>query len=102
MFYKCKITVIEKKRDDKMVNEFLNNPSSLRVCDKVELGQEFIVTNPFDMPEGICASAWADIRPFILTMASGGKFPFLKDEKIGVAICSDPFRPVTFKIERVD
>lgn len=102
MFKKVKITVIDKKRDSKLANEFLSDPNFLKTCNVVELGQEFIVENPFNMPIGICASAWADIRPFILTMASGGTFDFFKNPKIGVAICTDPFRPVSFKLERID
>lgn len=102
MFKKVKITVIDKKRDEKLANEILLNPNKLRICDVVEIGQEFIVDNPFEMPEGLCASAWADIRHFILTMASGGTFEFFKDPKVGAAICSDPFRPVTFRLERID
>lgn len=49
----------------------------------------------------MCASAWADIRPYIITMATGGKFDFMKDTDVTVAICSDPFRPVIFEIKRV-
>jgi len=47
-------------------------------------------------------SAWADIRPYILAIASGGKFKFMKDENTMLASCSDLFRPVWFKIERYD
>lgn len=102
MFHKCKITVLEKKIDDNLIKKFLADPSYLRLCDEVEIGQEFYIDNPFKMPDGICASAWADIRPHIISMANGGTFNFLKHKNVGVAICTDPFRPVTFKIERMD
>lgn len=101
MFDRVKITVVEKKLDKKVINQFLNKPEKMRICSEVEVGQEFITDSPFEIPPGFCASAWADIRPFIMTIASGGSFKFFKDEKVGVAICCDPFRPVTFKIERI-
>lgn len=102
MFHKCKITVIDKKFDKKLVENFMKDPKYMKKCDQLEVGQEFIVDNPFDMPEGICASAWSDIRSAIITAATGGSFSFFKNPDFGVAICSDPFRPVTFQIERLN
>ena len=101
MFKQCKITVVERRIDKELVDKYLEKPEWMKICDRVKDGQEFIVENPFEMPEGMCASAWADIRSFIMTIASGGSFPFMKDKNSAVAVCSDLFRPVIFKIERI-
>lgn len=99
-FHPCKITVVKKEFYKDIVEEHLKDPKGMKICGLVELGQEFTVTNPYQLPEGFCASAWADIRPYIITMATGGKWDFMKNPDSAVAICSDPFRPVVFKIER--
>ena len=101
LFNKCKITVKKRYLNEEIVNTYLKDPAWMKICDLVQDNQEFIVENPFEMPKGICASAWADIRPHIITMASGGKFKFMKNTNVGIAICSDPFRPVVFEIERI-
>lgn len=101
MFHPCKITVVKKGLNNELINRFLENPERMRICDKVEENQEFLVSNPFEMPENLCASAWADIRPFILTIAAGGEFDFMSNKKSTLATCTDPFRPIIFKIERI-
>ena len=101
MFSKCKITVIKRMFDEELVENHLEGTGNFSVCNLVEDGQEFIVNNPFQMPEGLCAWAWADIRPFILTMAAGGTFRFMKDRNSALAMCTDPRRPVIFKITRM-
>lgn len=100
-FYPCKITVIKKELYKDLVNSFVKNPDSIKKCSLVEENQEFIVTNPYNMPEKMCASAWADIRTYIITMATGGAFDFMINTESTLAICSDPFRPVIFRIERL-
>ncbi len=100
-FYPCKITVVKKDFYEDLIKAHTKEPERMKICNLVDLDQEFIVTNPYNMPENICASAWSDIRPYIITMAAGGKFDFMKNVESTLAICSDPFRPVVFKIERV-
>jgi uncharacterized repeat protein (TIGR04076 family) len=101
-FHPCKITVIKKGFNKEIVNTYLKNPEKMKECNLVEENQEFLVTNPFNLPEKMCAFAWADIRPYIITMASGGKFDSMNNPKLSLAICTDPFRPVVFKIERIN
>lgn len=101
MFHKCKITVIKRGCDKDLVTSFLNDPGNFSACNQVKDNQEFIIHNPYEMPEGICAYAWADIRPQILAIASGGTFSFSKDKNTTLATCTDPFRPVIFKIEKL-
>ena len=102
MFHKCKISVVERRVNKGVAGSYLKNPDNVAVCNKVADNQEFTISNPFEMPEGICPWAWADIRPFILTIASGGEFEMMKDKNSALAVCSDLFRPVIFKIERID
>lgn len=101
-FHKCKVTVIKKFLNNELVNSYLSNANSFPICNHVADNQEFIISNPYEMPENICASAWADIRPYIITIASGGSFDFMKEKHSAIATCTDPFRPVIFKIERID
>jgi len=101
MFQKCKITVIKRMVNTDLVNEYVTDPGIFPICNKVMDQQEFFVSNPYEMPEGMCASAWADIRPYIITIASGGSFSMMKNPDSVLAICSDPFRPVIFNIEKV-
>lgn len=84
-----------------LIDEYLANPETMKKCNKMYDGQEFEISNPYEMPEGICASAWADIRSYILTIASGGSFKFMKDKNTILANCADLFRPVLFKIEKI-
>ena len=101
MFSKCKVTVVNRMLSKQLIGEYLANPGNMRKCDKMYDGQEFLIDNPYEMPEGICASAWADIRSYIISIASGGSFKFMKDNNTILASCTDLFRPVIFKIERI-
>lgn len=102
MFHKCKVTVVKRACNMELVHSYMKSPDNFKVCDRVKDNQEFIISNPYEMPEGICAYAWADIRPQILAIASGGTFEFLKEKNTAVATCTDLFRPVIFKIEKID
>jgi len=100
-FHPCKVTVVKKTFDTELTSMFLKEPEKMKACNLVEDKQTFLITNPYLMPEKMCASAWADIRSYIITIASGGEFDFMNEPKSALAICSDPFRPVVFKIERI-
>lgn len=102
MFHKCKVTVIKRACNMDLVNSYVKIPENFSTCKMVKDNQEFVISNPYEMPEGICAYAWADIRPQILAIASGGTFEFLKEKNTAVATCTDLFRPVIFKIEKID
>ncbi|MCP4218656.1 MAG: TIGR04076 family protein [bacterium] len=101
MFHPCRITVIKRMLDKELCEEYMAKPGGMAICNKVKDGQTFEVSNPYEMPEGICASAWSDIRTYIISIASGGTFKFMKDRNSILASCTDLFRPVIFKIERV-
>ncbi|MCP4692901.1 MAG: TIGR04076 family protein [Desulfobacterales bacterium] len=101
MFHTCRITVIKRMHNKDICEEYLTRPEHMELCNKVEVGQSFEIENPYEMPAGLCASAWADIRPYIITIATGGVFPFMKNENSTIVSCTDLFRPVIFEIERI-
>ena len=69
-------------------------------CDAVEDGQEFIVKD-LNIPAGFCAWAWADIQRDVTHLFFDGDFPWVKDEGVMISACTDGFRPVIFKLERL-
>jgi len=89
---KCKITVLKRTLNDDWNKEFRGG--NVKLCSVVKDGQEFIVESARRKPEGFCDWAWADIRVYI-QQVDAGKFDTT------VACCTDGFRPVFFKIERV-
>ncbi len=103
MFSRCKITVIRRSLDAELIRDYLDDEhADMGQCDNFSDGQEFIVDRVFSIPEGFCSSAWADIRHVILRVASGGNIPGMRHPGVEIASCSDWFRPVIFRIERVE
>ena len=68
-------------------------------CERLREGQEFVTDN-MNMPEGFCSWAWCDIQKYALTLARGGNFIGVKPG-VFVTCCTDGFRPVLFKLERI-
>lgn len=85
-----------------LADAYMEKPQKIRICNRLQDQQEFIIQNPYEMPEGLCPSAWADIRPYILTIAAGGSFEFMREKHSILASCTDLFRPVIFKIENMN
>ena len=65
-------------------------------CSHFDEGQEYTVSakKPWDMPPGFCGWAWADIQKMVWGMARGGPNVF-------VTCCTDGYRPVIFKLEKI-
>jgi uncharacterized repeat protein (TIGR04076 family) len=89
---KCRITVLKRTLNDEWNKEYRGG--RVKLCDKFQDGQEFAVESPYRKPEGFCDWAWADIRTYI-HLVDLGKYD------VSVTCCTDGFRPVFFKIERV-
>ncbi|MGQ9509426.1 MAG: TIGR04076 family protein [Thermodesulfobacteriota bacterium] len=70
-------------------------------CDRLEVGQEFIVEESGAIPPGFCTWAWHDIYPALTGLRFGASYPWMKREGIIYSCCSDGLRPVFFKIERI-
>ena len=80
----------------------MRDASKFGVCNLFREGQEFIVKDPFRLPEGFCEWAWGDIRHHILMVSGGADMAWMKPRNTLIAGCTDWFRPVIFKIERID
>ena len=102
---KCRITVVKRTINRDLIDEYLDEDTSKTFgpCDRFVDGQEFIVDGySAEVPEGFCAWAWADIRRDILSVAAGADMPGMKQKGIVITGCTDWFRPVIFKVERID
>jgi uncharacterized repeat protein (TIGR04076 family) len=89
---KLKITVLKRTLNDEWNKEFRGG--NVKLCSAVKDGQEFMIESARRKPEGFCDWAWADIRVYI-QQVDAGKFDTT------VCCCTDGFRPVFFKIERM-
>ena len=94
--HRVRITVLRKLFHQDFVDKYAVTPESWTPCGHVELGQEFIVSKdaPWVMPAGFCGWAWADIQKLVYGMARGG-------QDIFVTCCTDGYRPVIFKLEKI-
>ncbi|MBI4768225.1 MAG: TIGR04076 family protein [Deltaproteobacteria bacterium] len=100
-----KITVVKKVNTNDL---FGNNPPLTAKenrmtpeCDRFKTGQEFILDN-IDCPPGFCTWAFADIQRDIAHLFFRGNYPWVKEKGATLACCTDGFRPVIFKIERIE
>lgn len=100
---KCKITVIKRSVNKDLIDEYMNESmASYNLCGKFKEGDIFYVSSEWDMPDGFCNWAWADIRKEILAVANGVNYPWFKAPGIAVTGCTDWFKPVLFKIEKIE
>jgi uncharacterized repeat protein (TIGR04076 family) len=92
--HKVKITVY-KKFDCPELPDYSGG------CKAFDVGQEFIVEENGNMPEGFCTWAWRDIWPAVLTLRFGGNFTYSKTEGLMHSSCTDGLSPVVFRLERI-
>jgi len=102
---KCKITVLKRTVNRDLIEEYIEEEYKDRgFCEFFKEGQEFVI-DPSTVPEDFCSCcswAWADIRHDILTVAIGGDMPGIKQRGTLITGCRDWFRPVIFKVERME
>jgi len=90
--YGVKISVLKRDFEKELVEKLKTGPKS--PCTRFSDGQEFTITSQWSMPEKFCEWAYADIRTYI---------PMVLGQGNPIAVCcTDGFRPVFFKIERID
>lgn len=87
-----KITVLKRTYQKEIVEELKTGATA--PCTRFKDGQEFTVSSQWAMPKGFCEWAYADIRTYIPMVLHSG-------DPIAVC-CTDGFRPVFFKIERIE
>ena len=94
--HQVRITVLKKHFHKEFVEKYAANPERWTECKRFELGQEFVTSRdaPWEMPEGFCGWAWADIQKLVYGMARGG-------QDVIVSCCTDGYRPVIFKLEKM-
>ena len=92
-----KITVLNNSINREVVDQYAT--TEWFPCERLKTGQEFVCRGLI-MPEGFCSWAWADIMKCVMTLARGGNFIGVKPG-IFITCCTDGFRPVTFKLERL-
>ena len=101
----CKITVLKRTVNQDLMDEYLDRgPNGHGACEFYRVGQEFVI-DPSSFPDEFssgCPWAWADIRQDIMMVASGGNMPGIKSEGTIITGCRDWFRPVIFKVERME
>jgi len=98
---KVKITVMKMVRHDDLIEEY-ENPLE-HECD-MQIGRVF-TADGWQIPEGMCQSAWDVLSPYVLALSSGGGDFFdgwMKNKKSAMLSCSDGFRPVTFLLETTE
>ncbi|MBN1435470.1 MAG: TIGR04076 family protein [Sedimentisphaerales bacterium] len=95
--HRVRITVLKKCFHKEFVEQYAGDPAKWGECGCFEVGQEFVVSGdrPWDMPVGFCGWAWADIQKLVYGMSRGGQDVF-------VTCCTDGYRPVIFKLEKLD
>ena len=101
---KCKITVLKRSLNKDLIDEFISDEySDMQPCEIFKEGQEIVIDpNLAKVPDGFCHWAWADIRHDIMTIASGGNILGMKSKGTAITGCTDWFRPVIFKLERIE
>ncbi|MFA6715790.1 MAG: TIGR04076 family protein [Victivallaceae bacterium] len=95
-YSQVRITVLKKLHHKALIKKYTDN-GNWPVCQHFQEGQQFIVSEktPWEIPPGFCGWAWADIQKLVWAMARGGP-------NIFVTCCTDGFRPVLFKLEKID
>ncbi len=95
---RVRITVLRRLRFEDLLEQYAT--SVWDPCERLSEGQEFICEHG-NMPEGFCSWAWADIQKYVLTLARGGNFLGVMPGT-HVCCCTDGFRPVVFRLERIE
>jgi uncharacterized repeat protein (TIGR04076 family) len=101
---KAKITVLKRMANHDLAEEYRKEEYNRRYplpCSQFEDGQVFLLENMSDPPEGFCGWAWVDIHRDVVQIMAGGANGAIKQPGTTIACCTDGFRPVVFKIERV-
>lgn len=92
-----KITVLRRTINQDFLKSSADTTGEL--CERLQEGQEFVSCGA-NMPDGFCSWAWCDIQKYVLTLARGGNFIGAKPGMF-VTCCTDGFRPVFFRIQRL-
>ena len=98
---KARITVLKRMVNRDLIQEYLGEDNEMGPCGLFEDGQEFIQED-WRPPDGFCPWAWADIHKEIILVRRGGSQGGQMQEGTAIACCTDGFKPVVFRIERIE
>ena len=99
---KVRITVLKKTFNADFVEAYADESGEWAprgCCHDFKEGQEFISDG--HMPEGFSDWAWTDIQKYVVVLARGGDMLGVKPG-VFVTNCTDGFRPVFYKLERIE
>ena len=98
-----KITVVKKLDMNKLYpGEKMGNAASMEaVCPQFRIGDEFVLGGP-ECPHGFCPGAFADIYRYVSGLRAGANYPWMEKPGTVLACCTDGFRPVVFRLERIE
>ena len=98
---KVKITVLKRLSTKEIFGDSPPMGQAVEPCEMFKVGQEFISGEDGRMPEGFCHWAWNDLYKSVTTLRFGGNYP-RKEKGTSISCCTDGFRPVIFKVERIE
>jgi len=96
---KLRITVLKKMHFPDLQATYAKE-GTFDVCSAFEEGQVFETAE--GKPDGFCSWAWADIQRDVTLVRSGADLPWIGPKNTMISCCTDGFRPVVFRIDRVD
>ncbi|MBI4295124.1 MAG: TIGR04076 family protein [Chloroflexi bacterium] len=70
-------------------------------CQMFKEGDEYIVDENANCPPGFCHWAYTDIHRDLAHLTLDGDFPWVGEKGVTLACCTDGFRPVCFRLERI-
>ncbi len=100
---KIKITVVRRLNREEIFRgvEAGCSSASPPVCPLFCEGQTFLADMK-SMPEGFCPGAYADLFRYICGLEAGANYEWVREKGKVLVACNDGFRPVIFRLERVD
>ena len=98
MAAEVRITVVKRLFHEDMVAQC--GTGEWAPCARLQEGQSFVVGQDVNMPEGFCSWAWADIQKYVLALCRDANFEGTRPGTF-VTCCTDGFRPVVFRLERI-
>lgn len=104
---KMRITVLKRTVNQDVIEAHMGEISRSECtfpCPVFEDGQIFDMDLWSAAPEGFCGNAWSDIQKHIHFVRGGGTYPrdWVMPEGAAIGCCTDGYRPVVFKIERIN
>ena len=94
---KAQIAVL-KCMDNSRIQEEQRMGGRTGPCSQFKVGQSFIAG--WDMPEGFCNLAGADIHNDLVMIQCGGSPGYIEPDNTMISCCRDGLCPVVFKIEQ--